>query len=35
VVELEEGTLVPADLRILESYDMRVDNYLYTGDPEP
>lgn len=35
VVKLKPGLVVPADLRILESLNLKVDNSLLTGEPEP
>lgn len=35
VVEVKYGDLVPADIRILESHDFKVDNSSLTGESEP
>ncbi|OMJ72751.1 hypothetical protein SteCoe_28732 [Stentor coeruleus] len=35
IVKLKPGLIVPADLRILESLNLKVDNSLLTGEPEP
>jgi magnesium-transporting ATPase (P-type) len=35
IVELIEGSSVPADLRMLVSRNLRIDRSIYTGDSEP
>ena len=35
IVKLEEGINVPADIRLLEVYQCRVDEYALTGESEP
>jgi len=35
IVELESGVLVPADIRLLKSHDLRVDEALLTGESLP
>lgn len=35
IVEVKYGDLVPADVRILESHDFKVDNSSLTGESEP
>jgi len=35
IVEVKYGDLIPADIRILESHDFKVDNSSLTGESEP
>lgn len=35
IIEIPNGAKIPADIRILDSWDMRVDNSSLTGESDP
>ena len=34
IVEIVEGSIIPADVRIISSHDMRIDNSIFTGSSD-
>lgn len=34
IVEIVEGSIIPADIRIISSHDMKIDNSIFTGSSD-